>query len=61
MFGPPIPICADCIHSYTLPDQPQYRRCDKSAMPQRANESLCGEMRRGECGPQGTMWEKRNG
>lgn len=26
----PAKICAECKHSYTLDDQPKYRRCRKS-------------------------------
>jgi hypothetical protein len=60
MFAGPVPICAQCKFSFTLEDQPKYRRCQKSIEPERADASLCGEMRKGACGPTATMWEKRD-
>lgn len=52
-------ICAECKHSYTLEDQPKYRRCRKSVAEPRADAALCGEMRKAPCGPDATMWEAK--
>lgn len=59
----PMKICAECRHSYTLEGQPRYKRCDKSVLDQRADGSLCGEMRKpnAPCGPAATMWEAKDG
>lgn len=61
MFAGPLKICAECKSSYVLDDQPKYKRCRKSTDPERADASLCGEMRKGVCGMEAVMWEKRDG
>lgn len=57
----PVKICGECAHGYTLDDQPKYRRCRKSDALERSDATLCGEMRKGACGPTGTLWEALNG
>ena len=56
--------CANCKHSYALIDpptgRPKYRRCRKSEAEETADESLCGVMRQGACGPNAAFWEARN-
>lgn len=51
--------CTTCVHRFTLEDQPKYSRCRQSGEPERADATLCGEMRKAgaACGPDATLWE----
>lgn len=51
-------LCKDCKHAYTVAEN-NYRRCMKAAASGHADGSLCGEMRKVECGPAATLFEKK--
>lgn len=55
--------CVTCKHSFALIDpktgRPKYQRCRKSNANEKADESLCGVMRRGACGPDAALWEAK--
>lgn len=53
--------CASCKNMYTDPNAPKYARCWKSTAGPMHDASLCGEMRKGACGPEATLWEPKNG
>lgn len=53
--------CATCVHVYTDPTAPKYSRCRKSDAAPADDASLCGLMRKGVCGPEGKLWEPKNG
>lgn len=54
-------LCKTCKHSFRLPESAKYLRCHKSVVKAAADGSLCGEMRKGACGPEGTLWEPIDG
>lgn len=53
--------CLTCRHRFVAPDSPKYGRCAKANAQPMADASLCGEMRKGDCGPEGRLWEKADG
>lgn len=53
--------CRDCANAFVLPEGKPYKRCRKSEATERDDATLCGEMRKGVCGPDATLWEPRNG
>jgi hypothetical protein len=58
-----VKTCVNCRHSFTLIDKktgrPKYQRCRQSEADENADESLCGVMRRGACGPDAVLWEAK--
>lgn len=56
-------LCITCKHNYSPTDprtgSPKYQRCRKSEADEKADESLCGVMRRGKCGPDAVLWEAK--
>lgn len=53
--------CRDCRHSYRAGPNPNYLRCRQSGHEDNEDASLAGEMRKGACGPEGKLWEARDG
>ena len=64
-----VKTCAGCAHAYrglatptrpSKPDSRTYLRCRKGGAEDK-DDSLCGVMRRGACGPDADLWETRDG
>ena len=60
----PVPrYCITCKHSVShamLPAERGVRLCcDQAKVAIGQDASFCGEMRRGACGPDGTLWEAK--
>ena len=51
--------CATCTHVFRHQDDAKYPRCRQSGDAEKADASLCGEMRKAgaACGPDAVLWE----
>lgn len=52
--------CASCKFSMFVPPS-KYRRCAQSTARPERDGALCGEMRKGACGPEAKLWESADG
>lgn len=48
--------CKDCKYAYRSEGHGKYLRCTQSPVKD-GDRALCGEMRKGECGNEGKLWE----
>ena len=56
--------CVTCVHSFMGPAEPtRPPRPDSKLYPRckLGDGRLCGEMRKGACGPEAKLWEPKNG
>lgn len=56
-----IKTCSNCKNAYVPPERPRSARCRRSTADEKSDASLCGEMRKGACGPAAKLWEDWNG